>query len=99
MHLSLASDQVFITASQKNKLLLDMLQALYGGEICALRSAQAFKWCVYRKADVVALLDDYFRNYPSRTPKNNRLKLLRKYFELKGAKAHLAPARSVEAKA
>jgi hypothetical protein len=98
VYLNLASDQVFITVSQKNKLLLDALQALYGGEVYALRSVVAFKWCVFRKAEVLALLDDYFRNYPSRTPKDNRLKLLRQYFELKRLKAHLAQEDSVEGK-
>lgn len=43
VYLNLASDQVFITISQKNKLLLDPLKALYGGEIYALRAVEAFK--------------------------------------------------------
>jgi hypothetical protein len=98
VYLSLLSDQVFITVSQKNKLLLDPLQALYGGEIYPLRTVAAFKWCVYRKGEILALLDDYFRNYPSRTLKDNRLKLLRKYFELKQLKVHLAKEGSAEGK-
>lgn len=43
VYLSPLSDQAFITISQKNKLLLDPLKDLYGGEISALRSAEAFK--------------------------------------------------------
>lgn len=34
---------MFITASQKNKLLLDILVTLYGGTIYVLKSAEAFK--------------------------------------------------------
>jgi hypothetical protein len=98
VYLNLVSDQVFITVSQKNKLLLDILQGLYGGQIYPMRSVQAFKWCVYRKEEVIALRDDYFRNYPSRTPKDNRLKLLPKYFELKALKVHLASENSAEGK-
>lgn len=90
VYLNLVSGQVFISVCQKNKLLLDPLKALYGGEIYALRSAEAFKWVVYRKEEVQTLVSDYFRNYPSRTPKNNRLHMLARYFELRNQKAHLA---------
>lgn len=37
------SAQVFISISQKNKLLLDPLVSLYGGQIYPLRSVEAFK--------------------------------------------------------
>jgi hypothetical protein len=96
VYLNLQSDQVLITASQKNKLLLDLLQGLYGGQIYVVRSSEAFKWSVYQKGEVIALLDNYFRNYPARTPKDNRLKLLRRYYELRDIKAHLAAETSVE---
>jgi hypothetical protein len=43
VYLNLLSDQVFIAITQKNKLLLDPLKELYGGEIYALRSVEAFK--------------------------------------------------------
>jgi len=96
--LRLVASQVEISASQKNKLLLDMLQALYGGQIRALKSAAAFKWHVFRKEEIIRLADDYFKNYPSRTPKNNRLRLLPYYFRLREQKAHLAAPSSVQGK-
>lgn len=43
VYLNLTSDQASITVSQKNKLLLDPLKELYGGEIYPLRSVEAFK--------------------------------------------------------
>jgi len=43
VYINLLSAQASITISQKNKLLIDPLKALYGGEIYALRSAEAFK--------------------------------------------------------
>jgi len=94
VYLNLLSDQAFITVSQKNKLLLDPLKELYGGEIYALRSVDAFKWVVYRKEEVRSLVRDYFKYYPSRTPKNNRLHMLARYFELRHQKAHLAGPQS-----
>jgi len=43
VHLNLSSGQIFITASQKNKLLLDPLVELYGGTIYTMAKVQAFK--------------------------------------------------------
>lgn len=54
---------------------------------------------MYRREEVLSLLTDYFKNYPSRTPKNNRLLLLSKYYELKAQKAHLADVNSMHGKA
>jgi hypothetical protein len=98
VYLNLLSGQAFITASQKNKMLLDPLKELYGGEIYAIRSVDAFKWTVYRKEEIRCLVRDYFKNYPSRTPKNNRLRLLAQYFELRQQKAHLAGPESAHGK-
>lgn len=94
VYLNLLSDQAFITVSQKNKLLLDPLKELYGGEIYAIRSAEAFKWVVCGKEEITDLLAGYFKHYPSRTPKNNRLRLLSQYFTLRQQKAHLAGSKS-----
>jgi hypothetical protein len=43
VYLNLLSDQMFITASQKNKLLLDPLIELYGGSIYISRGEEKFK--------------------------------------------------------
>jgi hypothetical protein len=43
IYLNIESVQIFITASQKNKLLLDPLVTLYGGTIYTLPKVQAFK--------------------------------------------------------
>jgi hypothetical protein len=43
VYLNLLSDQIFITASQKNKLLLDSLVTLYGGTIYPMVKVGAFK--------------------------------------------------------
>lgn len=98
VYLNLLSDQAFITISQKNKLLLDPLKELYGGEIYALRSVEAFKWVVSRKEEIMLLLNNYFKNYPSRTPKNNQLRLLHRYFALRSQRTHLAASDTAEGK-
>lgn len=53
---------------------------------------------MFRKEEIIALATAYFRLYPSRTPKNNRLLLLPQYFKLREQKAHLATEQSVNGK-
>lgn len=87
VYLNLLSDQIFITASQKNKFLLDSLVTLYGGTVYPMVKVGAFKWTVFRKDEIINLLN-YFKNNPSISAKHKRLKLIPMYFELKTLKAH-----------
>lgn len=89
------SGQLFITASQKNKFLLDSLVALYGGKIYTLRKVGAFKWTVFRKDEVLSLANNYFKSYPSRSAKQMRLNMIPKFYELRGQHAHKASPDSV----
>jgi Cytochrome C and Quinol oxidase polypeptide I/LAGLIDADG endonuclease len=89
VYLNLLSDQIFITASQKNKFLLDQLVTLYGGVIYPMVKQGAFKWTVFRKDEIQNLLN-YFEKNPSISGKHKRLKLIPKYFELRVLKAHKA---------
>ena len=75
IYLNITSVQIFITASQKNKLLLDPLVNLYGGTIYTLSKTQAFKWTVYKKSEVLSLLE-YFRANPLKSKKMVRIKLI-----------------------
>jgi hypothetical protein len=52
---------------------------------------------VTKKEDVLNLIE-YFKKYPSRSAKNNRLHLVPKIYELKSMKAHTAPSGSLLAK-
>jgi len=98
IYLNLSSDQVFITVAQKNKLLLDPLVKLYGGAIYLSKGKENFKWMVYRKQDILNLLD-YFKFYPPISRKFARIELLSKYYELRNLKAHKAAENSVLGKA
>ena len=91
IYLNLLSGQVFITASQKNKFILDILTPLYGGTIYPMIKQEAFKWTVFRKDDICKL-QTYFENNPSKSEKMRRLNLLNKYYDLKKLKAHIAPS-------
>ena len=75
-----ASGQVFISLSQKNKYLLEPLIAIYGGRVDILSpKLEAFKYIIYRKAELINLIDNYFNNYPLKTEKMKRINLI-KYF-------------------
>ena len=47
------------------------------------------KWYVTKKEDILNLIE-YFKKYPSRSAKNNRLHLIPRYFELIDMQAHKA---------
>lgn len=75
------SGQVFISASQKNKYLLEPLIDLYGGRIDILSpKIEAFKYIVYRKSELFNLIDNYFSKYPLKTKKSSRLHLIKQFY-------------------
>ena len=96
VYLNLVSSQMFITVLQKNKYLLDLLVDLYGGTVYIQK--ESFKWTIYKKQEIIKLLD-YFTICPSRSAKNNRLKSIKRYLELRELKAHLASNNSILGKA
>jgi len=82
--------QLSIALSQKTSELLQPLLETYGGNIYIDRgSSQSFKWYITKKEDILNLIN-YFKKYPSRSAKKNRLHLIPKYYELKDLKAHKA---------
>jgi hypothetical protein len=84
VYFNLKSSQMFITASQKNKYLLDSLIELYGGTVYIQK--ESFIWVVYKKSEIIKLLD-YFKLCPSRSAKHNRLIAIERYLELRDLKA------------
>jgi len=96
VYLNLVSSQMFITASQKNKYILEPLPDLYGGTLYIQK--ESFKWVVFKKQEIIKLLD-YFNMCPSRSAKHNRLKAIKRYHELRDLKAHLASSDSILGKA
>ena len=82
--------QLYISASHKTFEILQPLISLYGGNIYMDKgSSQSFKWYTTKREDILKLIE-YFKIYPSRSAKKNRLHLIPKYYELKDLKAHKA---------
>lgn len=79
-----ASGQIFISLTQKNKYLLEPLISLFGGRVDILSpKIEAFKYVVYRKAELFNLIDNYFINYPLKTEKMKRVNLIKDFYLLR----------------
>lgn len=76
------SGQLLISITQKNKYLLEPLQKLYGGRIKMLK--EAFVYYIFRKKEILNLVDDYFNKYPLKaSSKLHRFNLIKNFYELK----------------
>jgi LAGLIDADG endonuclease len=89
--------QLSISVGQKISELLTPLVELYGGYVYIDNSSKSFKWYITKKEDILKLIE-YFKKYPSRSAKNNRLHLIPKFYELKNMKAHIATPETFLAK-
>ncbi|KAG0632703.1 laglidadg homing endonuclease [Tuber brumale] len=84
IYYSEASGQVFISVSQKNRYLLEPLIAIYSGRIDILSpKIEAFKYVIYRKAELFNLIDNYFTKYPLKTAKMKRVNLIKDFYLLR----------------
>ena len=85
--LNSVNGQVVIALTQKTAELLQPLIELYGGYMYVDRGNNAFKWYISDKEGILKLID-YFKEYPSRSLKMNRILLLPKCYRLKQMGAH-----------
>jgi hypothetical protein len=44
---------------------------------------EAFKYVIYRKAELFNLIDNYFNNYPLKTEKMKRINLVKEFYLLR----------------
>lgn len=95
IYLNDVSGQIFITATQKNRFILDALVELYGGTIYPMVKQGAFKWTCYKKKEVLSLINQYFKINPCRSKKMVRINMVHKFYELRNLHAHKASAKSV----
>jgi hypothetical protein len=81
VYYSESSGQAFISISQKNKYLLEPLIHIYGGRVdISSPKKEAFKFVIYRKAELFNLIDNYFSKYPLRTEKMKRVNLIKLFY-------------------
>ena len=94
IYLNDASGQIFITATQKNRFILEALVVLYGGTIYPMVKQEAFKWTCLKKKEVLSLVNNYFKVNPCRSEKNMRINMVNKFYELRNLHAHKASSNS-----
>jgi hypothetical protein len=94
IYLSETSGQIFITATQKNRFILEALVELYGGTIYPMVKQEAFKWTCFKKKEVLSLVNDYFKINPCRSEKIMRINIVNKFYELRKLHAHSASPNS-----
>jgi hypothetical protein len=81
--------QLAITLTQKTSEILQPLLDIYGGSIYIDRTSNNFKWYISDKKGIINLIS-YFKQYPPRSLKKNRLHLIPRCYELKEMAAHKA---------
>lgn len=74
--------QLVLGVTQKNRYILDFQENLYCGKIDILSSKQAFQYYIYRKREILLLVDNYFNKYPLKSAKSYKLNLIAKDFYL-----------------
>lgn len=83
IYMNLTTNQVFITISQKNRELLDLVCSVYGGKVySANKNETAYKWTVYKKEDIISLIDNYFHWNNCVSAKNKRFKRVKEFYRL-----------------
>ena len=55
---------------------------LYAGRIQILNTKEAFQYSIYRKEEILKLVDNYFNNFPLYSRKSARLNLIKEYYLL-----------------
>lgn len=87
------NNQLSISVSHKTMELLNQINSLYGGYVYIDRGSLKYKWYITRKEDIEKLLE-YFKMFPPKTPKVNRILLIPKFYLLKSQGAHRAEKNS-----
>jgi hypothetical protein len=78
-----SSMQVFITVSQKDRYILDLIASVYGGKVYSENAKKtAFKWTVSKKADVIDLIDNYFHWNNCVSAKNKKFGMVKEFYRL-----------------
>lgn len=80
------SNTLILSITQKNRYLLDPLNKLYLGRINILSTKEAFQYTVYRKKEILDLVDNYFVNYPLKSSKAYKLNLIKDFYLYKDYK-------------
>ena len=74
------SDQINLSITSKNKLILEPLNRLYMGRIKITNDKDSFQYLIYRKKEIINLIDNYFKKYPLKSSKRLKLNLINDFY-------------------
>jgi len=79
-----SQQRIQLSVTQKNKYLLEPLINIYGGKVSIVSpKIDAYRHLIYRKKEILNMIDNYFTKYPLRTKKKDRLLLIKDIYEYK----------------
>ena len=67
---------------KKNKYLLEPLQILFAGRIQILRYKDAFIYSIYRKQEILKLVDGYLKDFPLKSRKTLKIQRIKEFYSL-----------------
>lgn len=76
-------DQLILSVTQKNKYLLDPLIKLYSGRIKITYSRQAFQYSIYKKQEILNIIDNYLIRHPLMSNKRKKIRLIKEFYDVK----------------
>ncbi len=80
--------QLSIRVVNKHMGDVEIFKQVFGGNVYYDRSQNGYyQWSVQSKEDIIKM-QEYFRNYPSRSHKSNRIFLINEYFRLYNLRAY-----------
>lgn len=83
IYINVSSNQVFLTISQKNRELLDLICSIYGGKVFAYNAAKTvYKWTLFNKKEVIYIVENYFHLNNCVSSKNKRFNMIKKFYHL-----------------
>lgn len=89
-------DQLILSVTQKNKYLLDPLIRLYSGSIKIIDSRQAFQYSIYKKQEILNIVDNYLVKYPLMSNKRNKVSLIKEFYECRQKKGSVEKLHLIE---
>lgn len=80
VYLDKESGHIFLNVTHNNKYLLDPLITLYSGRVQPILFKEAFEYYLYKKEEVLRIVDKYFSKYTLMSSKRCKLSLIENYY-------------------
>jgi hypothetical protein len=62
--------------------MLELLREEYGGKVKLLYSKEGYQYIIYRKEELIKLVDSYFVKFPLSSNKGKRILLIKEFYNV-----------------